>query len=501
MIKDQRTPGTRTLGFREPLVFELGATGRCGEALPKPDVPEVDPKSVIPASLLRDEPVRLPEVSEPEVVRHFTRLSSWNFHIDAGYYPLGSCTMKYNPRVNEWAARRDGFALLHPYTPAELAQGAIRLMAELERYLAEISGMAEVSLEPSAGAHGELTCLMMIRACHTAHGNPRRKVMIPDTAHGTNPASSTLNGYETVKIASSPKGVLDPSAVAAAMDEDVAALMVTNPNTLGLFESNIAQVAEVVHRKGGFLFGDGANLNAILGRARPGDLGIDAMQFNLHKTFSTPHGGGGPGSGPVGVCAKLAPFLPIPRPVRDKDGRYRLDVDRPQSIGRVRSFYGNFGIMVRAYTYIREMGPEGLRKVADLSVLNANYLLCLLRRHFTVPYGDGRCMHEFVITDKEFHKETGVSTMDMAKRLMDHGFHPPTVYFPLVVEGAMMIEPTETEAPETLESFARALVAIAEEARRDPERVHKAPHHTRLRRLDETTAARKPVLTADMMES
>jgi len=498
--KDYFPPGTTTLGFREPLIFDLGAPGRSGEDVPDCDVPEKDPRDLIPLNLIREESARLPEVSEPEVVRHFTRLSQWNFNIDSGFYPLGSCTMKYNPRVNEWAARVQGFADLHPYTPDHLVQGAIGLMFELEKMLGEISGMPGISLQPSAGAHGELACLMMIRACLTDRGNPRKKVLIPDTAHGTNPASSSLNGYDTVEIPSGPDGIIEPHAVSDAMDEDVAALMLTNPNTLGLFESNIHEIAKIVHDSGGFVFGDGANLNAIMGRVRPGDLGIDAMQFNLHKTFSTPHGGGGPGSGPVGVCAELEPYLPVPRPVRKDDGTFMLDSDRPKSIGRVRSFFGNFGVFVRAYAYILSLGPEGIRKVADMAVLNANYLLGLLKDHLLLPHGNGRCMHEFVLSDADLAAKTGVTTLDIAKRLMDYGFHPPTVYFPLVVKGALMIEPTETESPETIEEFARAMINIVSEAEKNPEGVHSAPKYTKVGRLDETRAARKPVLTADALK-
>lgn len=489
-------PGTRTLGFNEPLIFDLSREGRFGASVCDGGVPAVDPKAALPDALVRNSAAALPEVSEPEAFRHYVRLSTWNFSVDHGFYPLGSCTMKYNPKVNEWAARIPGFANLHPYTPDPLAQGAIRLMVELEEALAEISGMAAVSLQPAAGAHGELTAIMAVRRCLADRGNARKKVLIPDTAHGTNPATCTLNGYEVESVRSTDAGVLDPASVAEKMDAEVAALMLTNPNTVGLFESHIQEVAEIVHAKGGFVFGDGANLNALMGKGRPGDFGIDAMQFNLHKTFSTPHGGGGPGAGPVGVCAELAPYLPIPRPVRLRDG-YALSTDFPKSVGRVRSFYGNFGVMVRAYAYIRELGAKGLTAVSETAVLNANYLLSLIQDSFHVPFGGGRCMHECVVSDKALQAETGVTTLDVAKGLIDRGFHPPTIYFPLVVKGALMCEPTESESKETLEAFARAMMDIVEVARTDPDSLHRAPRHTRIGRLDEATAARKPVLKAE----
>jgi len=490
------TPGVKTLGFDEPLIFERSREGRGGASLAELDVPAVDPAEALPAELVRRAPASLPEVSEPEAIRHYVRLSQWNFSVDHGLYPLGSCTMKYNPKVNEWAARLGGFAFLHPYTPDRLAQGAIELVYRLEQMLAEVSGMAGVSLQPSAGAHGELTALMMIRKALEDRGNPRKKVLIPDTAHGTNPATSALNGYSVEPVASTDEGVLDPRSVAEKMDDEVAALMLTNPNTVGLFEKHIAEVAEIVHGKGGFVFGDGANLNAIMGHGRPGDFGIDAMQFNLHKTFATPHGGGGPGSGPVGVGAELVPYLPTPRPVRLENGGFAWSSDFPSSIGRMRSFYGNFGVMVRAYAYIRELGARGLVKASEMAVLNANYLLQLIKGSYHVPFGDGRCMHEVVASDRDLLKETGVSTLDVAKGLIDRGFHPPTVYFPLVVKGALMCEPTESETKETIEEFAAALREIAELARTDPDSLHGAPHNTRLGRLDEVTAARKPVLKA-----
>jgi len=492
-----QNPGAQTLGYNEPLIFNCGHKGRAGSSLPADGVPAVNPSDLFRAALVRAEKAPLPEVSEPEVVRHFTRLSTWNFSVDHGFYPLGSCTMKYNPKVNEWACRIPAFARLHPYAPPSMTDAAVRIIYELEQMLAEVSGMIGVSLQPSAGAHGELTALMMIRKALKKRGNPRKKVLIPDTAHGTNPASSALNGYEVESVASDENGFLSPSAVAEKMNEDVAALMLTNPNTIGLFEKNIAQICEIVHGKGGFVFGDGANMNAIMGRARPGDFGVDAMQFNLHKTFSTPHGGGGPGSGPVGVCTELVPFLPTPRPVLNAEGSYTLSSDFPDSIGRVRSYMGNFGVMVRAWTYLRELGAAGLSQVSDMAVLNANYLLHLISNHYHIPFGNGRCMHEVVASDRDLAAQTEVTTLDVAKELIDRGFHPPTIYFPLVVKGALMCEPTETESRETIESFAAAMIEIAELSRTDAASVKASPKLTRIGRLDEALAARKPVLKAE----
>jgi glycine dehydrogenase subunit 2 len=484
----------RGIQFREPPIFERGAPGRSGASLPPLDVPAVDPVEKFGA-LARKTPAGLPEVSEPEAFRHFLRLSQWNFCIDSQFYPLGSCTMKYNPKVNEWAARLPGFARLHPLTPDRYAQGALEMIYRLERILAEIAGMDGVSLQPAAGAQGELTGLMMIRAYHGSKGRAPRKVFIPDTAHGTNPASCALNGLTAVPFPSGPSGVVDPADLARALEgsgDDVAAIMITNPNTLGLYESAMPTVVKMIHDKGGLVYGDGANMNAVLGRARPGDAGVDVMQYNLHKTFTTPHGGGGPGSGPVAFKSMLAPFAPAPVIVKTNEG-YRLDHDRPQTVGRLRSFNGQFGMVVRAYTYIRELGAEGLAQVSDLAVLNANYLSALLRKHYPLAY-DVTCMHEAVFTDSELEKKTGVKTLDVAKRLLDYGFHSPTVYFPLVVKGAMMIEPTETESKETIEAFAQAMISIKEEAEREPELVKTAPHTSRVGRLDEARAARKPML-------
>jgi len=485
---------TRGLVHEEPLLFERGSAGaRLGVSLPRlPD--GYDPAAELPAELLRGEIAELPALGELEVVRHFTRLSAWNHGIDTGFYPLGSCTMKYNPKSSEALARLPGFAGAHPLLPAELSQGALELMYQLERALSEIAGFAATTLVPAAGAQGELTGVMMIRAWHVARGNARKRVLVPDTAHGTNPATCAQNGYEVVQLPSGPDGRLHPETVRAAMDEDVAAIMITNPNTLGIFESHIQEIAEIVHARGGLVYGDGANLNALLGVARPGDMGFDVMQFNLHKTFATPHGGGGPGSGPVAVSERLAPFLPLPLVVKEGE-RYRLVADpgeRPGTIGRLREFHGNFGMFVRALALIREYGPEGLRATGQLAVLNANYLRARLAAHYHLPY-ETDSLHEVVFTDRAL-KPTGVTTMDVAKRLIDHGFHPPTVYFPLVVQGALMIEPTETESKETLDRFVEAMRSVAEQARETPEALKAAPQKPVRARLDETRAARKPVL-------
>ncbi|MCC6666501.1 MAG: aminomethyl-transferring glycine dehydrogenase subunit GcvPB [Polyangiaceae bacterium] len=489
------TPEAATgIQFEELPIFERGAPGRSGASVGALDVPPVDVARAL-GPLARKVPAALPEVSEPEVFRHFVRLSQWNFNIDTQFYPLGSCTMKFNPKVNEWAARLEGFAKLHPHTPDHLAQGALEVMVALECLLAEIAGMDGVSLQPAAGAQGELTGLMMIRAFHEAQGRSPKKVFIPDSAHGTNPASSTLNGYESVAFPAGSAGVVEPETLARALEaagDAVAGLMLTNPNTLGLYESAMPKLTALVHAKGGLVYGDGANMNAVLGRARPGDIGVDVMQYNLHKTFTTPHGGGGPGSGPVAFKKKLEPFQPSPVIVKRGD-LFRVDYDRPQSIGRVRSFFGNFGMMVRAYAYIRELGPEGLRAVSDLAVLNANYVAARLSQVLPIAFSTPS-LHEAVFTDRELEAETGVKTLDLAKRLIDYGFHPPTVYFPLVVRGALMVEPTETETKQTLDAFVDAVAAIVREAKATPELVKGAPHNTRHRRLDEARAARQPRL-------
>lgn len=476
----------------EPTVFELSGPGRCGWRLPPLDVPEIDADAAFGPENLRASAPELPEVTEPETVRHFTRLGEMNHHVDRAIYPLGSCTMKYNPKVNEEVAALHGFSRLHPETDAEHCQGAIALMYNLARHLSAISGMDAVSLEPPAGASGELTGMMIVRAYHADRGGSRSKVVVPDSAHGTNPASLTLAGFEPVEIASGPDGRIDVEALRNAVDDETAAIMITNPNTLGVFENRIAEIAEIIHGVGGLVYLDGANLNALLGIVRPGDIGFDLMHFNLHKTFSTPHGGGGPGSGPVGVKSFLADYLPWPVPVRDETRsrglEYYFDYDRPKSIGKVHSWYGNFLVMVKAYAYILTLGPRGLKRVAESAVLNANYLQSRLSDDYEIPYG-GYCQHEFVLSASR-QKEAGVRALDIAKRLLDRGFHAPTIYFPLIVKEALMIEPTETESRGSLDSFAEAMCDIAREAREDPERVTGAPRSTPVGRLDESGAAR-----------
>ena len=481
-------PDNHATKVAEPkLIFESGSPGRSALFWPEEEMVS----DAIPETLLRREIAGFPELGELETLRHFTRLSQRNFAIESQFYPLGSCTMKYNPKINEVVARFPGFAQVHPLAPGELLQGALALLFDLERMLGEISGMEHVSLQPSAGAQGELTGLMLIRACLTERGNPRKKIIVPDTAHGTNPASSTLCGYEVVQISSNEHGVIDPAKVEAAMDQEVAAVMITNPNTLGLFETHIEAVAEVVHSRGGMVYLDGANLNALMGIAKPGHMGVDVLHMNLHKTFSTPHGGGGPGAGPVGVKSHLADYLPVPRIVRAHD-RFELQEDCEKSIGRVRSFFGNFGVLVRAHAYILTLGGDGLEDVSRMALLNANYIRRKLEKIYQLAYNEP-CMHECILTDR-VQQKNGVSTLDIAKRLLDYGYHPPTIYFPLVVSGALMIEPTETETMETLDGFIEAMVAIAQEAKNDPELVKSAPHTTPVKRLDEARAARKPVL-------
>ena len=473
------------------LIFESGSPGRSAFYWPADDGAA---QGKIPSALLRDEIAGFPELGELETLRHFTRLSQRNFAIESQLYPLGSCTMKYNPKINELAARFPGFAEIHPLAPADLLQGALQLLYELERMLVEISGMEHVSLQPSAGAQGELTGLMLIRAYLIEQGGPRKKIIVPDTAHGTNPASSTLCGYDVIQISSNAQGVIDAAAVEKAMDAEVAALMVTNPNTLGLFEKNLEAISDMVHAKGGLVYLDGANLNALMGVAKPGHMGVDVLHMNLHKTFSTPHGGGGPGAGPVAVKERLRDYLPVPRIVK-QGSRFELLEECPKSVGRVRSFFGNFGVLVRAYTYMISLGGDGLAEASRMALLNANYIRKKLEKSYQIAY-DEPCMHECIFTDKMQHK-IGVSTLDIAKRLLDYGYHPPTIYFPLVVSGALMIEPTETETPETLDDFVEAMLAIAREAKEEPDLVKSAPHSTPVSRLDEARAARKPVLRWD----
>jgi glycine dehydrogenase subunit 2 len=475
----------------EALLFERSSPGKKGYQLPALDVPPVDAADALGAENVRPEIEDFPEVSEVEAIRHFTRLSTWNYSIDSGMYPLGSCTMKYNPRVNELVARLEGLAWAHPYQPESLSQGCLEVMARLEAALAEISGMDAVTLQPAAGAHGELTGILLIRALLESRGGPRKKILIPDSAHGTNPATAAIAGYAVENIKSTSAGLLDVAALDRIVDGDVAALMVTNPNTLGVFEENIVQAAEILHAKGAMLYMDGANMNALVGIARPGDFGVDVLHLNLHKTFSTPHGGGGPGAGPVAVKKALEPFLPVPRLNRTR-GKWALDYRRRRSIGRVRAFYGNFGVLVRALAYILAHGGPGLRNATVDAVLNAVYIRKRLEPFFELPYQSPN-MHEVVFSDarQEAH---GVRTGDIAKRLIDYGFHPYTVSFPQIVHGALMIEPTETEGKLELDAFVEAMISIAQEAETDPQLVKSAPHNTRTSRVDEVAAARKPVL-------
>ncbi len=476
----------------EPLIFERGAPGRTGALVDAAAAGGPVSADILPPALRREDDLAgLPEVGELDVVRHFTRLSQWNLCAATTLYPLGSCTMKYNPVMNEWAARLAGFADLHPLLPATWTQGALELMARLADFLREVSGLPGMTLQPAAGAHGELTGMKMIRAYHVDRGDPRRRVLIPASAHGTNPASAALCGYGVTEVPANREGMLDVATVRGLLAQDVAALMVTNPNTLGIFEREIAAIADAVHEAGALLYCDGANMNALLGVAKPGDMGADVLQFNLHKTFSTPHGGGGPGAGPVAVSSRLEEYLPTPRLVRDASG-WRWSEDFPHAIGRVRSFHGNFGMLVRAYCYMRALGGDGLTDATAKAVLNANYVRARLQATYPLAYPTPS-LHECVFSDRDL-EPTGVHTLDVAKRLLDYGFYAPTIYFPLVVAGAIMIEPTETESKETLDEFVAALETIAAEARRDPEMVKGAPHATFVGRLDETRAARRPVL-------
>ena len=477
----------------EKLIFELSSPGRKGFSLPTSDLPEKKLEELIPKEFFREDPPALPEVSEIDIARHFIRLSIMNHHVDKGFYPLGSCTMKYNPKINETLARLPGFANLHPHQPENTLQGALKLMFELGEYLDQIAGMDQITLQPAAGAHGELTGLLMINAYHRKNNQPRSKIIIPDSSHGTNPASVITAGFSTVQVKSNPRGMVDLEELKKVMNEDVAALMLTNPNTLGLFESEILEISKVVHDAGALLYMDGANLNAMMGIAKAGEVGFDAIHFNLHKTFSAPHGGGGPGSGPLGVKANLAPFLPVPlvaMKINEKrEQEYYFDYDRPLSIGRIHGFFGNFGVMVKAYVYIRQNGPEGLREVSENAIINANYLKENLKQYYHLPY-DGVCQHEFVLAGVK-QREKGVKTLDIAKRLLDFGMHAPTVYFPLIVQEALMIEPTETESKESLDEFIQAMIRIAKEVEENPEAVRSAPQNTPVGRLDEVKAARE----------
>lgn len=484
----------------EPFIFEKSSPGRRCFILPACDVPEKPVTSFLPQKMLRKQESQLPEVSEIDVVRHFTRLSQMNFCVDTNFYPLGSCTMKYNPRINEDAARMEGFTKLHPYQPIDQCQGVLKLLYDLEQILKDISGMSAFTLQPAAGAHGELTGMLIIRACLEKKGEHRHKIIIPDSAHGTNPASAALCGYEVESIRSNANGLVDIEKLKTAFTRDTAALMITNPNTLGLFEKDILEICKIAHNAGGLVYCDGANMNALLGIARPGDMGVDILHLNLHKTFSTPHGGGGPGAGPIGVTEALKPFLPVPRIemvdtliAEDMvENKYILNYAHPDSVGKVRAFYGHIGMMIRAYTYLLSLGKEGVCKVGEYAVLNANYLLHKLKNHYDIPYGK-TCMHEFVISAKK-QKQKGASALDIAKKLLDYGFHAPTMYFPLIVEEALMVEPTETESRETLDAFAAVMIRIAEDIEQRPEVVRNTPQTTPIGRPDEVKAAREPKL-------
>ena len=469
------------------LVYERSKAGRRAATLPRPDLPVPD----VPTDLARGRAARLPEISEPELIRHFSALASRTFGIDTGFYPLGSCTMKHNPRVNERVVNLPGFRDLHPLQEEDGAQGALELMWRLQEILAEVAGLPAVSLQPAAGSQGEVTGLMLMRAYFADRGEERRKVIVADTAHGTNPASVTMAGYELQKVATDARGNIDVANLRDLVDGETAGLMLTNPSTLGLFDENIQEVAKIFHDAGALLYYDGANLNAVCGVSRPGDMGFDIVHFNLHKTFSQPHGGGGPGGGPIAVRERLEPFLPVPAVVQDGD-RYRLDYDRPKTIGKVRGFCGPFGVFVRSYAYIRAYGPE-LREMSEAAVLNANYLLARLRDAYDLPF-DRLCMHEFVLSARRLKREHGITALDVAKRLMDYGFHPPTIYFPLIVAEALMIEPTETETKETLDAFADAMLEIARDAADRPDVLREAPHHRPVRRVDEVKAAKRAVV-------
>lgn len=476
----------------EALIFEKSVPGRKTSLLPACDVPERDLGSMIPAEFLRAQSPELPEVSEVDAVRHFTALSKMNHGVDSGFYPLGSCTMKYNPKVNEDVARYSGFSRIHPYQSEKTVQGALELLYQTDNMLAEITGMARVSLQPAAGAHGEMAGLMIIKAYHQHRGDTKRqKIVVPDSSHGTNPASASVVGFDVIEVKSNESGGVDIPSLKAVMSDEIAGLMLTNPSTLGLFEENIVEIAQIVHQAGGLLYYDGANMNAIMGKTRPGDMGFDVVHLNLHKTFSTPHGGGGPGSGPVGVTKELVPFLPGPVVERAVD-KYVLDHNRPLSIGRVKSFYGNFGVVVKAFTYICSLGAVGLREASETAVLNANYIRAKLQDDYELPFGK-TCMHEVVFSAQK-QMQFGISALDIAKRLIDFGYHPPTIYFPLIVKEALMIEPTETESKETLDEFIEAMRQIAREAETSPELLKGAPHDTIVKRLDEVKAVRKPVL-------
>jgi glycine cleavage system P protein (glycine dehydrogenase) subunit 2 len=478
---------------RARTIYEKSVEGRRAFVAPELDVPTHE----LPEQFRRAEPPRLPEIAEPEIVRHYNRLSKRNFDLDTGFYPLGSCTMKHNPKLHERVAALPGNARLHPFQSPQRAQGALQLMYELQGALGEVAGLPHVSLQPSAGSHGELAGVLLTRAYHEDRGDQRTKILTPDTAHGTNPATVTMGGYEVVKVGTDPRGGVDVDDLRAKADDQVACLMLTNPNTLGLFDENIEEIAKIVHGVGATLYYDGANLNAVMGRTRPGDMGFDIVHFNLHKTFTQPHGGGGPGAGPIAVSDRIEPYLPRPQVVKTDDG-YDLDYERPKSIGRLRGFQGNYGVFVRSYAYILSLGADGLQEASETAVLNANYLLAKLRELGVTKYLPAAyervCMHEFVLSGAPMKKQLGLRTLDLAKRLLDHGFHPPTVYFPLLVDEALLVEPTETETREMLDSFAEAVADILREGEEDPEIARNAPYGTPVRRLDEAGAAKRPVI-------
>ena len=492
---------TQTPQQREEVltIYERSRPGRRAFTPPDLDVPEVPLDELLPANLRRAAPPELPEIAEPEIVRHFNRLSKRNFDLDTGFYPLGSCTMKHNPKLHERVAALPGHSRLHPLQAPARAQGALELMWNLERALSEVSGLPHVSLQPSAGSHGELAGVLLTRAYHADRGDERTLVLTPDTSHGTNPATVTMAGYEVVKVGTNADGGVDIDDLRAKADGDVACLMLTNPNTLGIFDPNIEEIASIVHAVGATLYYDGANLNAVMGKSRPGDMGFDIVHFNLHKSFTQPHGGGGPGSGPIAVSERMEPFLPVPLVEKGEDGRFFFQYDRPQSIGKVRTFYGNFGVLVRTWTYIRSLGAEGLREVSEMAVLNANYVMEGLRGLLDLPYGQRRCMHEFVGSATPL-KQDGVRALDVAKRLLDYGVHPPTTYFPLIVDEALMVEPTETESKDALDRLVEAFRSVAREARDDPQLLHDAPVTLPVRRLDEAQAARRPIVKQQFPE-
>jgi glycine dehydrogenase subunit 2 len=498
-----KTTETALQRDRAVTIFERSSEGRRAAVMPELDVPDRSPGELIPPHLLRERPPELPQVSEPEIVRHYNRISRRNFDLDSGFYPLGSCTMKHNPRLNERVAALPGHARLHPLTPPERAQGALELMWRLQGALSEITGLPHVSLQPSAGAHGELAGLLLTRAYHADRGEERTKVLTPDTAHGTNPATVTMAGFDVVKVATDERGGIDVDDLREKVSPDVACLMLTNPNTLGLFDERIEQVAQLVHEVGATLYYDGANLNAVMGISRPGDMGFDIVHVNLHKSFSQPHGGGGPGAGPIAVSDRIEPYLPRPQVVLRKadnggEPRFDLDFERPKSIGRLRGFQGNFGVFARSYAYIASLGGDGLKEASETAVLNANYLLARLSkgragRYLPIAF-DRTCKHEFVLSGAAAKRELGIKTLDVAKRLLDFGFHPPTVYFPLLVDEALMVEPTETETRETLDAFADAVEELLGEAEKDPDLARNAPYTTPVRRLDEVAANKRPVV-------